>query len=347
MAIFETILELLRRKENFVLATILGQCGSTPREAGSRMLVLSDGSIRGTVGGGILEATVRELARDVFKSRKTLLKEFALTDQSRDEGALGMICGGTAQFLIHFEDAARPGRLEHYESLRAARNSGKSAWLAVKLPEREVSEEIPRGYLIREGRAPEGAELPPVKELLLDASATHPSVVDYEGEKFFVEPLCSQGTVYIFGAGHIGGKLAHLTSFVGFRTVVLDDRQEFANSGLLPSADRVVVLSHFDEAVKGLDINGDSYLVIVTRGHAHDKTVLAQALGTGAGYIGMIGSRKKRDATYRALAKEGFSERDLGRVHSPIGLNIGGQTPEEIAVSIVAELIQVRAGRAR
>ena len=99
--------------------------------------------------------------------------------------------------------------------------------------------------------------------------------------------------------------------------------------------------------MKELRIDGESYLVIVTRGHAHDQTVLEQALRTRAGYIGMIGSRRKRDATYEALAHEGFTARDFARVHSPIGLNIGAETPEEIAVSIVAELIEARARRDR
>ena len=182
-----------------------------------------------------------------------------------------------------------------------------------------------------------------LRELLVEASSTQPSVVTCEGKRFFVEPLSSEGTVYIFGAGHIGQKLAPLTKFVGFQTVVLDDREQFANRELFGSADRVVVLESFDDAMKDLAIDEQSYLVIVTRGHAHDKTVLGQALKTSAGYIGMIGSRKKRDATYAVLAGEGFTTQDLLRVHSPIGLNIRAETPEEIAVSIVAELIQARA----
>jgi xanthine dehydrogenase accessory factor len=131
------------------------------------------------------------------------------------------------------------------------------------------------------------------------------------------------------------------------RMVILDDREEFANRELLGSADEILVLKAFDEAMKDLKIDQESYLVIVTHGHAHDKTVLEQALRTHAGYTGMIGSRKKRDATYEVLAREGFSKQDLARVHSPLRLNIDAETPEEIAVSIVAELIQARARHLR
>jgi len=104
------------------------------------------------------------------------------------------------------------------------------------------------------------------------------------------------------------------------------------------------VLFSFEQAFASLEMDSDSYVVIVTRGHLHDKTVLEQALRTKAGYIGMIGSRRKRDMVYQTLLSEGFTQEDIDRVHCPIGLNIGGETPEEIAVSIVAELIKARSG---
>ena len=150
------------------------------------------------------------------------------------------------------------------------------------------------------------------------------------------------GTVYLFGAGHVSLQTAILAKRVGFETVVLDDRMEFANRCRFSDADDVRVLASFEQAFEGLEIHADSYLVILTRGHLHDKTVLQQALKTPAGYIGMIGSRKKRDAVYRALEKEGFSSADFEKVHCPIGLSIGAQSPEEIAVSIVAEMIHAR-----
>ena len=135
-----------------------------------------------------------------------------------------------------------------------------------------------------------------------------------------------------------------MTPLVDFRTVALDDRAEFANPGRLDSADEIIVVPSLENAMEDLPIDEDSYIVIVTRGHSHDGTVLEQALRTNAGYIGMIGSRKKRDELYKSLAAEhGFGTDDFARVHSPVGLNIGAETPEEIAVSIVAEMILVRA----
>ena len=160
---------------------------------------------------------------------------------------------------------------------------------------------------------------------------------------YLIEPVHYLGTVYIFGAGHVSQKLASLTSFVGFQTVVLDDRGEYANKDRFPDAGRVIVASDMGNCMKDLPINKSSYIVIVTRGHAYDMTILAQALQTDAGYIGMIGSRRKRDIIYEHLRQSGVSEEALNRVHSPIGTRINAETPEEIAVSIIGELISARA----
>jgi xanthine dehydrogenase accessory factor len=346
MAVFESIVALLRENESFVLATILSCCGSAPRDAGSRMLIQSDGSIIGSVGGGILEAKIQELAGELSQSKRTLIGKFSLNPEGPTP--IGMICGGDVEFLLHFEDASQPGRLELYEGLVATLASKRRAWLTIQLPDQDESEGPPVVRVFKEGGASLDAQGSlRLRELLVEASSTQPSVVTCEGKRFFIEPLSSEGTVYIFGAGHIGQKLAPLTKFVGFQTVVLDDREQFANREFFDSADRIVVLDSFDDAMNDLAIDEESYLVIVTRGHAHDKTVLEKALKTPAGYVGMIGSRKKRDATYEVLAGEGFTAQDFLRVHSPIGLDMGAETPDEIAVSIVAELIQTRAKRSR
>jgi xanthine dehydrogenase accessory factor len=152
-----------------------------------------------------------------------------------------------------------------------------------------------------------------------------------------------RGTALIFGAGHVGRSLAPVLSSVEFRTVVLDDRQEFASRERFGSVDEIIHLDSFEEAFRGVTVDERSYIIIVTRGHLHDRTVLTQALRTKAAYIGLIGSRTKRDLTFRALLDEGFAKEDLERIHSPIGLSIRAETPAEIAVSIAAELIRIRA----
>jgi xanthine dehydrogenase accessory factor len=163
----------------------------------------------------------------------------------------------------------------------------------------------------------------------------------------YVQAVGVPGTAFVFGAGHCGKSLIPLLSMVGFRTVIVDDRPEFANSERFPDADSIVVPDAFERALSGLPIDEQSYLVIMTRGHLFDRAVLAQALDTNARYVGMIGSGKKIAGTFEALRGAGFGDEALARVHAPIGLDVGAETPEEIAVSIAAEIIRVRRGRAR
>jgi xanthine dehydrogenase accessory factor len=149
--------------------------------------------------------------------------------------------------------------------------------------------------------------------------------------------------LYVFGAGHVSRHIVPLAVTVDFKVVVIDDREEFADVCHFPDA-KEVRQCLFEGVMESLAVDESSFLVIVTRGHMHDKNVLAQALRSKAGYIGMIGSDRKRKIIYEKLLEEGFTEEDLSRVHSPIGIDIGAETPEEIAISIVGELIKVRAG---
>jgi xanthine dehydrogenase accessory factor len=160
----------------------------------------------------------------------------------------------------------------------------------------------------------------------------------------FLEPLKSRPVVYLFGGGHVALPLAKLVKMVDFSLIVVDDRDEFANAERYPEADEIWVRS-FEGVLEGEMLGPEAYIVIVTRGHLYDKDVLAQTLQRETAYVGMIGSRRKRNMVYQALRDEGFTEDQLARVHSPIGLDIAAETPEEIAVSIVAELIAVRAKR--
>jgi xanthine dehydrogenase accessory factor len=157
----------------------------------------------------------------------------------------------------------------------------------------------------------------------------------------FVEPVLPSPVLYIFGAGHVGHELSMAAARAGFDVIVTDDREAYANKERFPEA-REVIAEDFDRALAGLDLNESAYVVIVTRGHRDDMRVLRWAVQTQAKYIGMVGSRRKAITVFRELTKEGLKPELFERVHSPVGLDIGANTPEEIAVSIVAELIGVR-----
>ncbi|MGV8907178.1 MAG: XdhC family protein, partial [Acetobacterium sp.] len=163
-----------------------------------------------------------------------------------------------------------------------------------------------------------------------------------EKNQYFIEPFFNNDNVCILGAGHVGKVLAEFCKILGFYVVVVDDRQEFANLKRFKTADEIIVVPSFDSLTDHVKINQFSYVIIVTRGHTYDKEVIRQMLLTEAKYIGMIGGKSKWDYLRKCLLEEGFTSAQLQRIHSPIGLLIHGKTTEEIAVSIVAEMISVR-----
>lgn len=161
----------------------------------------------------------------------------------------------------------------------------------------------------------------------------------------FVKEFKLASTAYIFGGGHVAYALEPVLRHVDFNTVVIDDREEYANPQRYPNAARTIAVDDFDNAFDDITTDEDSYIIIVTRGHRGDLQVLRQALKRPFAYLGMIGSRRKNALLYDALREEGVTDEQIAQVHSPIGLSIGSETPEEIAISIVAEIIQVRAER--
>jgi xanthine dehydrogenase accessory factor len=160
----------------------------------------------------------------------------------------------------------------------------------------------------------------------------------------FIEPVAPSEKVYIFGAGHIALYLSKMAVMTGFKVIIIDDREEYANRERFPEVHNIIV-SDFKSAFEKLEIEDNSYIVIVTKGHVFDEVVLECACGTNARYIGMIGSKTKIQHLFSNLRQNGVDDKKLAGVHAPIGLDIGSQTPSEIAVSILAEMIQVRYNR--
>jgi xanthine dehydrogenase accessory factor len=157
----------------------------------------------------------------------------------------------------------------------------------------------------------------------------------------FVEPVIPQPSAFIFGAGHISKSLSKVATLAGFRTVIVDDREQFANRDRFPEADEIHA-GEYEAVCAGLETNESSYLIIVTRGHRDDMRVLRWAIGTRARYIAMIGSKRKVISVIKELEKEGIPAATFERVFAPMGFEIGAITPEEIAVSVVAEMIAMR-----
>jgi xanthine dehydrogenase accessory factor len=343
---FEDINRLLQEGQKVVLASIIKQVGSSPRAIGTKCIVLEDGSIKGTIGGGLLEYQVMERAKESLKEGKSTIIHFKLTG---DEVAKSdMLCGGVVDVYLEPLFPENAVARDIFKRISSFINEGRKGLLLTLVSDGIKSEDETNRLLIEEDGSTMG-EIRTVSEEGKQKLAKYlkikaPKLMEIEKgkESVFVEPVRPYDILYLFGAGHVSTFVASLASMVGFRVIVIDDRKEFANKERFKEADELIVLP-FSEVFEKINISSSSYIAIITRGHIHDLNVLREALKKSDGYIGMIGSRRKREIIYQALIKEGVSDERLKQVHSPIGMDIDAETPEEIAVSIVAEIIRVRA----
>lgn len=351
--IYSEIVKALEKKEKVALATLINRVGSAPRAVGAKYLIKEDGASFGSIGGGCVEAEVWQEAQKVMEKREGRILHFDLTSEQLAEG--GLVCGGNIDIFL---EPLREDFLEVYQEAMRVRMRGGTAILATPVL---VSGSFPKGQglkaLIKNsgekvGSLLGGAELE--KKVLSEGEEVlrnkKPKILAFSYEdasmEVLLEPVFCEPTVYIFGGGHVSEQVAPLAKNVHFKVVVIDDREIFANRERFPEADEVIV-SEFEKCFDRLSIDESSYVVIVTRGHLYDGIVLEQALKSKARYIGMIGSRKKIGTLYQSLTAKGIAKETLGQVHAPIGIEINSETPEEIAVSIVAELIKVRGERPR
>lgn len=343
--IVDDVLAELATGRPFALVTLISERGSTPRSAGAQMLVRRDGSIAGTIGGGLLEATMMRQAADSIREARSQVAGLQLTGRSvADEE---MLCGGSAEVLIAYVPAADAGLRAVGEAVAAAVAGARQAWSFTFFTPGEEHVDVAYGLLLEDGRTVGDAPIPAGDlRRLTGKIGVHGTTTLPDGRQVHSETIELPTRAVICGAGHVALALAPIAAHVGFAPVVLDDRPEFADPGRFPSAARVIMLPDFSDAFVDVALDDHSYVVIVTRGHQHDFSVLAQSLRTPAAYIGLMSSRSKWKKIDAGLRELGFGDADVARIHSPVGLAIGAETPAELAVSIVAEMIQVRAGGA-
>lgn len=340
------ILEQFDRGLPVVLVSIVSLQDSSPRHSGTKMLVTADGKSCGTIGGSKLEATAIKEAVAVLANGQSKLINFDLA--GNNAYANDMICGGKAVILLDYLQAT-PENAEFFRHLHDAIRQGKDYYCLTRIQDTHGAVKVTGRSLlsadltVREGYGWPKSDFDNLLSEVHNISTT--SILSLENTRVIVEPVRRIKTVYCFGAGHVARSTTHLAAMAGFHVIVIDDRAEFANRERFPDSLETRVIDDFSHAVEGLKIDADSFIIILTRNHLYDRAVLGQVLNTDAGYIGMIGSRRKKDAIYAALLEAGVKKEALERVHSPIGLSIEAETPEEIAVSIVAELILERARR--
>jgi xanthine dehydrogenase accessory factor len=351
--IYSEIVKALEKREKLALATLITRVGSAPRGVGAKYLIREDGSSFGSIGGGCVEAEVWQGAREVMKTQEGGVLRFSLTAEQLAQG--GLICGGNIDIFV---EPLKDEFLPIYREVMKIKQKGGAAVLATLIsmdgifPKGENSKALFKVSGEKAGSLLDRKELEQriLEEIEISLKEKQPRVIvlnsgmeetSWKQMEVLLEPIFSEPTVYIFGAGHISQQLSPLAKRVHFKVVVIDDREMFANRERFPEADEVIV-SEFEECFDRFSIDESSYIVIVTRGHLYDGFVLEQAVKTNARYIGMIGSKKKIRTLYQNLVEKGISKEALDRVHAPIGLDIHSETPEEIGVSIIAELIKAR-----
>jgi xanthine dehydrogenase accessory factor len=350
--IYQEMVKALSQGREIILATIVQQKGSAPRTQGTQFIILPDGTFLGTIGGGRLEAEVLTEAPKIFSERKNKILSFRLRGEEVAETE--MICGGEVDIYLELFSGQNPRDLKLLQKVVGLREQGRSCLLATLLEDGMSADREDKKLFFIPEESQSLAAFPWITPLLKDLTqvleGNKPqlmrALIQGEEQKIFLEPLTPIPVLYIFGAGHISLYLCTLSKMVGFRVTVFDDRAEFANPGRFPEADEIVV-KPFEQMLEGFSFGPNAFVVVVTRGHLHDHQILKKVLKTPTGaigprYIGMIGSRHKRAVVFKALKEEGFPEDLIHSIHAPIGLDINAETPEEIAVSIAAELIQVR-----
>lgn len=318
------------RKKPLALATLLDTKRSVPQVRGASALFSDEGLIAGTLGGGILEADAGKKAREIIRHCSSDIYEFGLDDGIN--AAEAAICGGSAIILI---DACLEESRKVFQAMEESIQLGRPGVLLTSI-DRQERVLVHRQWFEHAA----GEHRPEIRRCLDDRECLY--AVDPDGNASFFEPIFPLPGLIIAGAGHIGRALAHLAGLLDFEVTVIDDRPEYANALNIPDADHLVVDS-IGEALRATPKSGDTYIVIVTRGHGDDAEALKACLDDDVAYIGMIGSKRKVSLMREEFLAQGWATASqFDRVHAPIGLEIGSKTVQEIAVSICAQLVQVR-----
>ncbi len=332
--LFEIMERKLTAGEDLVLVTVIASSGATPRGAGARMLVGREGRLYGTIGGGAVEYRSETIAKRVLEEGTSHGHDFSLTKD--DVQNLGMICGGACHVYFHYIGAGEEQTLLLSRTCGFLMDRGGDLWL--------ISDMAEGGKLGIYTPADGFRDIGNV-DWLIPKLTRHPEHVVENGRDLFVEQISSAGRVYIFGGGHVAQELVPVLSHVGFRCVVMDDREEFVAPELFPGAESVI-LGDFRRISDHFAIGGEDYVCVMTRGHAYDTVVQAQVLRCRPCYCGVIGSKFKAAGVRRTLQEDyGLCDEELDLVTTPIGLDIRGETPAEIAISIAAQMILHRAQR--
>ena len=334
---------------DMVVATVVKTSGSTPQKPGAKLLVRADGSGVGTLGGGCVEGDIWFAASQLLKSGGSAeMRDYELNEDLAAQD--GLVCGGTMYFLL---DPIRKEATDadFNDEVIAAYEGGAPVAVASLINVPDGSELVVGSkLLVRENGSTAGS----LGDEKLDANAMNEArrlmamgkndyITSESGAEFFIEAYTTPPTLVLAGGGHVSKAISNIASTLGFRIFVIDDREEFSSAERFPEAEQTVV-SDYGSAFEKLPIGTNSFVVIATRGHRYDASATASAMRTPASYVGLLGSKRKTILIYEELFAQGFTMEEVQAVRSPIGLNISARTPEEIALSIMSEIVGFRLG---
>ena len=346
--VIEKSLIELEQGKKIVLATVVNTKGSTPQKIGSKLLIRKDGSTIGTLGGGCVEG-------DIWFESKTMLeentpeesryREYTLNQELAEEE--GLVCGGTMFFLL---DKLEPNK-SNIEYLRTLQNSlngkegGKSLITLVDSTNNKIMTGTKKIFDFDQTSNIKNDEIFADPNQIEDVinNRQNKCVKLEDGNEWYVEMYTTPSTLLICGGGHIANSLAPLAHKLNFNVWITDDRKEFANSNRFPDAERIVN-DLPENALKSLPVTENTYIIIATRGHRYDLVATQAAVSTNAKYIGLLGSMRKAILVSEDLLKNGIPEDKVKAIRSPVGLDLRGRSPDEIAVSIIAEMLMIREG---
>lgn len=320
--------------EKVAIATVVSTWGSAPRCAGAKMAVSAGGGVSGSVSGGCIEGAVAAEAQAVLQDRRPRLLHFGVADETA--WAVGLACGGKVEvFVAPLDDAL-------YDAQRVALKADRPVATATVI----AGEPLGRAALIH----PDGRTLGSLGDAITDAAREAALAALENGQcrrqrvgsaDLFFEPLLPPPTLVIVGGVHIGVALVSLARTLGYRTVVVDPRSAFGSAARFAHADRLVD-AWPDDALRGLEISPSTAVAVLSHDPKLDDPALLVALRSSAFYVGALGSAKTQAKRRARLQEAGLSEAELARLHGPIGLPLGGRSPEEIALAVMAQIVATR-----
>ena len=347
--VFHEAVNRLEKGESVVVATVIRTKGSTPQKPGAKLLVRQDGTGAGTLGGGCVEGDIWFAAKQLMQQGgEAEYREYELNEELAAED--GLVCGGTMYFLI--DPVYTPEDYLPYarEIDFAYKGEGAVALATVVKSGSDGKSRIGDKLFIRENGKTEGTlgnleidkgAIDKAKILMIHGRNEY--VMTASGAEYFIEAYTTPPQLVICGGGHVSRALASLAKPLEFRLFITDDREEFANEDRFPEAD-IIVSEKPEDALPNLPINPNTFIVVATRGHRYDNTALLAAAKTPARYVGLMGSKRKTILIYEDLMRSDLSLDRIREIRSPIGLDIKARTPEEIAISIMSEMLMFRLG---